>query len=302
MKIAIHGLGRMGMQLTHKLLKDGHEVIGHNRSPEPIDEAAGFGAIPAKTKQDVLQAFGKSRVIIWSMLPADVTASQLKEWLEVLPDDAILIDGANSDFRHTKELASFINKHEKNVTFLDVGVSGGVWGLKRGFCMMVGGDESAYHHLKTVFDSLAAPGGIHNHFGANGSGHYVKMAHNAIEYGIMESLAEGYRLLREGEYPDIDLVKAGDTWQHGSVITSWLNELTRDALRDNPTLEGIDGYVAENGEARWALEDAKSRDIPMPAIRAAMDVRLASQIGDTNFSTKLLAAMRNKFGGHALNK
>lgn len=305
MTIAIHGLGRMGMQIARKLAEGGHQVIAHNRSPEPIEEAAGYGAIAAATKEDVLQAFGDSGepVVIWLMLPAEVTESELKAWAGIVPAGSTLVDGGNSDFRRTRQHAELVTA--KDIRFLDIGTSGGVWGLQRGFCMMAGGDRAGYDELEPVLDTLAAPSGAHAFFGADGSygnGHYVKMVHNAIEYGMMQSLAEGYRLLREGDYPDTDLARAGDVWQHSSVITSWLNELTRDAIKENPTLEGIDGYVAENGEARWTLEAAKAKDIPMPAIQAAFDVRLASQQGETNFATKLLAAMRNKFGGHELNK
>lgn len=300
MKLAIHGLGRMGGQIARKLAEGGHQTIAHNRSPEPINEAASHGAIAAHTKADVLTAFGDDPVVIWLMLPAAVAEAELQAWLELVPAGSLIIDGGNSDFRHTREHAALVAA--KNVEFLDIGTSGGVWGLQRGFCMMAGGDSAAYERLKPVLDTLAAPTGAYDYFGPAGNGHYVKMVHNAIEYGMMQSLAEGYRLLREGAYPNTDLAKAGEVWQHSSVITSWLNELTRDAIRENPTLEGIDGFVAENGEARWTLEVAKDKGIPMPAIQAAFDVRLASQQGEVNFATKLLAAIRNKFGGHELNK
>lgn len=301
MKIAIHGLGRMGMQIARKLAADGHQVIAHNRSPEKITEAAGYGAIAAPDKQDVLAAFGSDQAVVWLMLPAEVTEAELRAWLDIVPPNSVLIDGGNSDFRRSREHAEIVGQHPSQVTFMDIGTSGGVWGLERGFCMMAGGDQAAYQAMLPVLDSLAAPSGAHAHFGPAGNGHYVKMVHNAIEYGMMESLAEGYRMLREGAYPETDLAKAGDVWQHSSVITSWLNELCRDALRESPQLEGISGYVAENGEARWTLEVAKEQGIALPAIQAAMDVRLASQQGKTDFSTKLLAAMRNKFGGHNLN-
>jgi 6-phosphogluconate dehydrogenase len=156
--------------------------------------------------------------------------------------------------------------------------------------------------VEPVFKTLALPTGAYHYFGESGSGHYVKMVHNAIEYGIMESLAEGYRMLKEGPIKGLDLAAAGEVWQHGSVVTSWLNELSRQALAESPELSGVDGYVAESGEARWTLETAKELGIPLPAIQASFDVRLASQTGETNFATKLLSAMRNKFGGHAINK
>lgn len=301
MKIAVHGLGRMGMQIARKLSEAGHEVIAVNRSQGPVDEAVGYGAIAGGDKASVVAQFGDERVAIWVMLPADIVDAQVDEWLAVVPEGSIIIDGGNSDYRLTRQLNEVIKA--KGCVLVDCGTSGGVWGYQNGFSMMVGGDDSsAVDALKPVFETLAAPEGAYFHFGPSGSGHFVKMTHNAIEYGMMQSLAEGYRMLKEGPYDSIDLAAAGDVWQHHSVVTSWLNELTRDALRENPTLEGIDGFVAESGEARWALETAKELSIPMPSIQASFDVRLASQQGETNFATKLLAAMRNKFGGHELNK
>jgi 6-phosphogluconate dehydrogenase len=299
MKIIVQGLGRMGMQIAQKIAESEHTVIAHNRSTDKIDHAAEFGAVPAYDKQTALQALDGERAIVWIMLPATIVDDQVDEWLALLPDDSIIIDGGNSDYRLTQKLAAKI--HDAGKVMLDVGTSGGVWGYQNGFSMMCGGDEAAFAVVEPILQVLAAPEGAYHYFGPAGSGHFVKMTHNAIEYGMMQSLAEGYRVLKEGPYEQIDLAAAGDVWQHHSVVTSWLNELTRDALRENPTLEGIDGFVAESGEARWTLETAKDRNIPMPSIQAAFDVRLASQQGETNFATKLLAAMRNKFGGHELN-
>lgn len=301
MKIAIQGLGRMGMQIARKLSESDHQVVAHNRSREPIDEAVSYGAMPAYDKQAVIEFFGGEQVVLWIMLPAETVDTQVEEWLSTVPKGSILIDGGNSDYRLTRKLAQKVAK--AGSALLDVGTSGGVWGYQNGFSMMVGGDDTAaFQALEPALKTLAAPDGAYAHFGTNGAGHYVKMVHNAVEYGMMESLAEGYRMLKEGPYDKLDLAAAGEVWQHHSVITSWLNQLSRDALRENPTLEGIDGYVAESGEARWALETANERGIPMPSIQAAFDVRLASQQGEVNFATKLLAAMRNKFGGHELNK
>lgn len=301
MKIAVHGLGRMGMQIARKLSEDGHSVIAHNRSREPIDEAVGYGAKPAYTKEEVLAAFGTEQVVLWIMVPADVVDEQLDEWLKLLPKGSIIIDGGNSDFRLTKQRNERVK--QAGMTLIDSGTSGGVWGYQNGFSMMVGCDDTAaVTAVASAFASLAKPSGAYHHFGPSGSGHYVKMVHNAIEYGMMESLAEGYRMLHDGVYSGLDLAAAGEVWQHHSVITSWLNELSRDALRENPELEGIDGFVAESGEARWTLEVAKDMGIPLPAIQTSFDVRVASQKGETNFATKLLAAMRNKFGGHDINK
>lgn len=301
MKIAIHGLGRMGMQIARKLAENGHTVIAHNRSPEPIAEAAGYGAIAANTKDEVIAAFGSDQVVLWIMLPADIVDAQVDEWLALVPKGSIIIDGGNSDFRKTKQLNQVILAAGSQL--LDVGTSGGVWGYQNGFSMMAGGDDkTAFATVEPALKTLAAPEGAYFHFGPSGSGHFVKMTHNAIEYGMMESLAEGYRMLKEGPYQGLDLAAAGDVWQHHSVVTSWLNELSQSELAKNPELEGIDGFVAESGEARWTLEAAKDQGIPLPSIQAAFDVRLASQKGETNFATKLLAAMRNAFGGHELNK
>jgi 6-phosphogluconate dehydrogenase len=299
MKIAISGLGRMGGQIAQKLAEGGHEVVAHNRSREPIDEAVTHGAVAAYEKSDVVSAFDGQPVVLWIMIPADVIESELDAWLDVLPTGSIIIDGGNSDYRGDKERADKVTA--KGSTLLDIGTSGGVWGYENGFSMMVGGDRAAYDTVVPALDTLGTPRGGHQFFSTHGSGHYVKMVHNAIEYGMMESLAEGYRMLKEGPYSDIDLAKAGDIWQQSSVVTSWLNDLTRQALHENPNLDGIEGIVAESGEARWTLETAKELGIPLPAIQTSFDVRLASQKGDITFATKLLAAMRNKFGGHNID-
>jgi 6-phosphogluconate dehydrogenase len=303
MKIIIQGLGRMGMQIARKLAESQeHTVIAHNRSHEPIEEAARYGAVAAFTKAEAIAKFDEGeQVIIWVMLPAEIVDKHMEEWLQLVPKGSILVDGGNSDFRLTKALNEKVKTAHCNL--VDVGTSGGVWGYQNGFSMMCGSDDAAaFKSVEPVLQTLATPEGAYHHFGPSGAGHFVKMTHNAIEYGMMESLAEGYRVLKDGPYKDLDLAAAGEVWQHHSVITSWLNELCRDALKENPELDGIEGYVAESGEARWTLEIAQKADIPLQAIQAAFDVRLASQKGDTNFATKLLAAMRNKFGGHTINK
>jgi 6-phosphogluconate dehydrogenase len=306
MKIAVSGLGRMGAQIARKLQAAGHTVIAHNRSRGPVEEMAALGLTPAYSKEEVIAAFNRVGIsnsepmVIWLMVPAEVVSTELAEWLKLVPTGSILINGGNSDFRDTKKHAEIVGA--AGSILMDVGTSGGIWGEKNGFSMMVGGERSVYEKIEPALRSLAAPEGAYHFFGPAGAGHYVKMTHNAIEYGMMESLAEGYRLLQEGPYDNLDLAAAGEVWQHHSVVTSWLNELSRDALRANPKLEGIDGYVAETGEARWALEVAKERNIDVPSIRAAFDVRLASQQGQITFTTKLLAAIRNAFGGHKLNK
>lgn len=274
LKVAVIGLGKMGSQVLRKLEENGTEAIGWSRSIGSRDEVV-------KMNPDVL----------WFMLPAETVETELENWGKLLPN-AILVDAGNSDYRKTKT----------RPRVMDVGTSGGVWGYQNGFAMMVGGEEGKYKIIEPILKILAEPYGAYHYFGPSGAGHYVKMVHNAIEYGMMQSLAEGYRLLKEGPYKNIDLISAGDVWQHRSVITSWLNELTRDALKENPTLEGVDGFVAESGEAKWALETSKAFKIETPAIQAAFDVRLRSQKGEVNFATRLLAMMRNAFGGHKINQ
>lgn len=300
MKVAVAGLGRMGMQIARKLAENGHEVVAHNRSKEPVDEAVTYGAQAAYSKEDVVKAFDGEQLVLWLMIPADVIEEELDTWLSIVPKGSILIDGGNTDFRNTQKNSEKVAA--AGSVLLDCGTSGGVWGYQNGFSMMIGGDEAAFKTIESIFKTLSLPSGAYDHFGPSGAGHYVKMVHNAVEYGMMESLAEGYRILREGPYSSIDLAAAGEVWQHGSVVVSWLNDLTRQALVEDAELTGIDGYVAESGEARWTLEVAKERNIAMPAIQASFDVRLASQKGEVNYATKLLAAMRNKFGGHKINK
>lgn len=305
MKIAISGLGRMGQQIAEKLVQDGHQVVAHNRSPEKVDQAKSYGAVPAYDKQAVVDAFDGQPVTLWIMIPSNVIEAEIDDWLAVLPKGSIIIDGGNSDYRGDQ--ARYDRVAAAGSQLLDIGTSGGVWGITNGFSMMVGGDKPAFEAIEPALQTLAQPRGGYQFFGPSGSGHYVKMVHNAIEYGMMQSLAEGYRMLKEGPYKELDLAQAGDVWQQSSVVTSWLNDLTRQALHENPQMDNIDGVVAESGEARWTLETADQLGIPMPAIQASFDVRLASQKpdaatnGDINYATKLLAAMRNKFGGHNID-
>jgi 6-phosphogluconate dehydrogenase len=299
MKIAIVGLGKMGSQIARKLYEGGHTVIAHNRSSGLVDEMKSLGMIGVYTKEEVISSFGNDQVIIWLMITSEVVDSELEVWLNLIPKGSIIIDGGNSKWSDSKRRARVVA--ERGSMFLDIGTSGGIWGYKNGFAMMIGGDGNTFEQIKPVLETLKNPEGMYGHFGESGSGHYVKMVHNAIEYGMMESLAEGYQLLKEGPYKNLDLYKAGEVWQHHSVVTSWLNELTRDIMKENPNQEGISGFVAESGEARWALEVAKEFNIETKAIQTSFDVRLDSQKGKVNFATKVLASMRNAFGGHKIN-
>lgn len=299
MRIIVSGLGRMGSQIARKLAENDHQVVANNRSREPIDEAVKHGAAAGYTKGDAVKAFGGEPVVVWMMLPAAIIDSEIEGWLQIVPAGSIIVDGGNSHFKLDKERGEKIIA--AGSSFVDVGTSGGVWGYENGFSLMAGGDQTAFKTIEPALKTLSQPRGGYHYFGAHGAGHFVKMVHNAIEYGMMESLAEGYRVLKEGPYENLDLAAAGQVWQQSSVVTSWLNQLAQEALAENPQLEGISGEVSETGEARWTLELAKEKAIPMPSIQASFDVRLASQKGEVNFATKLLAAIRNKFGGHDLN-
>ncbi|MFA5750733.1 MAG: decarboxylating 6-phosphogluconate dehydrogenase [Candidatus Paceibacterota bacterium] len=298
MKIVISGLGKMGKQIAKKLHENNHDVFTHNRSIEAINEMKDFGINGSQDKSSVITFFGSDMVILWIMIPQDALDNEIKEWIKVLPKGSIIIDGGNSDFRITrdrgKKLASL------GYSFIDIGTSGGIWGYKNGFSMMIGGEKEVFQKIEPIIEALSKPNGGYQYFGESGSGHFVKMVHNAIEYGMMQSLAEGFHLLKEGPYK-IDLALAGDVWQSGSVIASWLNGLMAEGLKENPELKGIEGIVAESGEAKWALETAKEYNIPMPSISSSFDVRIKSQSGRVNFATKLLALTRNAFGGHKIN-
>ncbi len=300
MKLVMVGLGKMGAQLANRLIEKGHSVVAFDPNEAAVQTAVGFGAEAANGRADAIHKFVNEPVVVWLMIPAQFIASEVTAWLEELPEGSILIDGGNTDFRITKQNALLASA--KRVTFVDVGVSGGVLGTENGFSMMVGGSSESYQQLVPILDALSSPRGGHAFFGEPGSGHYVKMVHNAIEYGMMESLAEGYRMLKEGPFEHLDLAEAGAVWQKASVIESTLNSLASEILHEDKELNDADGYVAASGEAEWTLQVAKERSIDLPAIQAAVDVRRNSQDGETSYTTKLLAELRNKFGGHKINK
>jgi 6-phosphogluconate dehydrogenase len=299
MKLGVIGLGKMGKQVVQRLLKDQHEVVVISSKPETLELAKSWGAVIASDMADLVKKLGDDPVV-WIMIPSDAVENEMSKIIDLMPHGGTIVDGGNSDYRETRRRAGLAK--ERGVTLIDSGTSGGVLGLENGFSIMVGGDKPTVDRLAPAFTSLAAAGGW-GYFGPAGAGHFVKMVHNAIEYGMMESLVEGYRVLKEsGDYPNLNLAQVSGVWEHGSVVESLLNKLSGQVLRENPTLDGIDGYVNATGEAQWTLERAKEANIPMPAIQAAMDVRQASQQGQVTFATKLLAAQRNAFGGHNLNK
>lgn len=300
MRIGFIGLGKMGGQIVTKLIAAGHEVVAHDPNREAVNAMAAIGAIAADNRQDLIQKTGEDAVI-WLMIPSDFVDDEINALLEHMPAGATLIDGGNSNFTLSVERARLCADH--GISFIDVGTSGGIMGLTNGFSMMVGGDTEKVEAIAPLLEVLAQPHGGYKHFGPAGSGHFVKMVHNGIEYGMMQAYAEGYHLLKQNhQFPNLDLAAVAHVWQQGSIIDSSLNGLIENVYHDNPNLDGVDGYVADSGEGRWTLQQANANGIDMPVLREAIVVRTKSQNGDTSYATKLLASMRNAFGGHAVNK
>jgi 6-phosphogluconate dehydrogenase len=297
MDIAIIGLGRMGGNMVRRLMQDGHRVVAHNRSRGPIDELAAEGAVPAYELEDVVKQLQPPRAI-WLMVPAGQPVDdQIAALLPMIDKGDIIIDGGNS--RYTDTIVRHDRLKEQGIHFLDAGTSGGVWGLQVGYCMMVGGPDEAVKVVEPALKSLAPEGG-YLHIGPSGSGHFVKMIHNGIEYGMMQAYAEGFEILEKSRY-DIDLRAVADLWMHGSVVRSWLLELAERAFAEDPHLESIKGFVNDSGEGRWTVFESIDLDVAAPTIYMALAMRFLSRQDDT-FANKVLAALRNQFGGHAVVK
>ena len=296
MRIGFIGLGRMGANMCRRLMQDGHQIVAYNRSPEKTQELATEGAEPSFSIAELVAKLEKPR-IVWIMVPAgDATEAQIAELMAHLEPGDTIVDGGNTNFhddvRRHAELA------KQGVQYVDAGVSGGIWGLKVGFCLMVGGDRAAVTPLEPAFVSLAPEGG-YIHAGPPGAGHYVKMIHNGIEYGMMQAYAEGFEILHASEY-DLDLAAIADNWMHGSVVRSWLLELLGLAYKgQGQDLEHLKGWVADSGEGRWTVQEAIDRDVPAPVITIALQTRFRSR-QDDSYGAKVLAALRNEFGGHAV--
>jgi 6-phosphogluconate dehydrogenase len=291
------GLGRMGSGLTRRLLRDGHRVVAYDRSPETIKAVATDGAEPADTLEQLRDKLAPPRTV-WVMVPSGAPTQEAIDRLAGLlePGD-VLIDGGNSNFHDSVARAQALAG--KGVSFLDVGTSGGVWGLKEGFCLMVGGPGDAFAHAEPVFRSLAAEGG-YAHLGPSGAGHHAKMIHNGIEYGLLQAYAEGFEILHASDY-DFDLAKVAELWRHGSVIRSWLLDLTASAFAKDPELAGFRGWVEDSGEGRWAVQEALDKEVPAPVINLSLIMRLRSRVEDS-YAGKLISALRNEFGGHAVHR
>ena len=285
MQLGMVGLGRMGAGMTERLTQGGHDVKTYDPN---VDSTAGSLA-------ELVQQVESPRHV-WLMIPAgEITENAFRELLALLePGDAI-IDGGNSNFRDSQRRAR--EAGERNLFFLDAGVSGGIWGLREGFAIMVGGDGEPVGRLGPIFESLAPEGG-YGHVGPSGAGHFVKMVHNGIEYGLMQAYAEGFDLMQASEF-DLDLHAVAELWRHGSVVRSWLLDLLARALEEDPSLEGIRGYVEDSGEGRWTVEQAIEHAVPLHVITAALYARFASR-EDESFAAKVNAALRNQFGGHAV--
>ena len=298
MRVGMVGLGRMGGNMTRRLLATGHEVVAHDVSGDAVQVLVGHGAAGAADLDRLLEQLEPPRAV-WLMLPAGpVTQDALDRLADGLSPADVVIDGGNA--RWTESVARSEALAARDVDFCDAGVSGGVWGLENGYGLMVGGAEHVVARLRPLFESLAPEGGF-VHVGPAGSGHFAKMVHNGIEYGLMQAYGEGFALLAAAEEFGIDqakLTEVAEAWRHGTVIRSWLLDLAALALADE-SFESVQGYVDDSGEGRWTVEEAVRRGVPAPAITAALFERFASR--DPNlFSNRLLAALRGQFGGHAL--
>ena len=298
MEIGLYGLGRMGGNMVTRLARGGHRVIAGNRSPEPVQEAVAHGAVGAKSVEDMIRQLKPPRVL-WAMVPAgEPTDHALDDFARYASKGDVLVDGGNSNFRDSIRRA--VKYEAMGLRFLDVGVSGGIWGLANGYCMMVGGPADAVAIAKPALDTLAPPNGW-AHFGKNGAGHFVKMVHNGIEYGMMQAYGEGFELLHASEF-QLDLRMVSQVWLQGSVVRSWLLELAERAFaEDGSDLSGIKGWVEDSGEGRWTVIEGVNHGVPMTAIAHSLFARFVSR-QDDSYAMKVAAALRNQFGGHALKK
>ncbi len=301
MQIAIIGLGKMGANMARRLLRNGHEVVGMNKSSEITERlAAEEGLVPSFSLTDAVLKLNAPRVA-WVMVPSgDPTEKVISELGLLLKAGDIIIDGDNSNYKDSMRRAK--NLAEKEISFVDVGTSGGIWGLAEGYSMMVGGSEEAVSAIRPVLESLApAPNKGWGHVGPSGSGHFSKMVHNGIEYGLMQAYAEGFEILKAREDFSLDLHQVAEIWRYGSVVRSWLLDLTAAALEQDQQLSDIRGWVADSGEGRWTVFESIDLDVPAPVITLALQMRFVSRQNES-FAAKLLAAMRNQFGGHAVKK
>lgn len=300
MELAMVGLGKMGGFMTERLLRGGHRVVAYDRTASVVQGLVSKGATGADSLEKMVAQLKAPR-IVWLMVPSGAPVDQMiEQLLPRLAEGDTIIDGGNSYYKDTIRRGAALA--QKKINFVDSGTSGGVWGLQEGYSMMIGGEADLIKRISPIFQTLApGPDKGWGRVGPTGSGHFVKMVHNGIEYAIMQGYAEGMDLLRHKKEFGLDLLQIGKIWQYGSVIRSWLLDLTVDALSKNPTLEGIAGYVTDSGEGRWTVIEGVELGVALPAISSALENRFRSQDPEP-FANKLLAMMRNEFGGHAVKK
>ncbi len=297
MKIAMIGLGRMGMNMAKRLLKNGHQVVAYNRSPEKIDQLVEEGALGAYSLSEVVENLSSPR-IVWLMLPAGQTVDDyINKLKDLLSPGDIIIDGGNTYYKDDIRRANLLD--ETGIKFVDAGVSGGIWGLQIGYCLMVGGDKETFQHLEPIFKSLAPEEG-YLYCGDTGAGHFVKMVHNGIEYGMMQAYGEGFEILEASDYADsFNYAQIAHLWNQGSVIRSWLLELAEEAFKKDAKLDDIQGYVEDSGEGRWTIQQALETGVPAQVITLSLLRRFRSRQEDP-FTDRVLAALRHEFGGHTV--
>jgi 6-phosphogluconate dehydrogenase len=296
MQLGFVGLGRMGGNMVHRLALGGHEVVAFNRSPGPVQEAVKNGAVGATSLQDLVDELRPPRHI-WLMLPAGgVTDQYLDQLMDVCQSGDLFVDGANSKWKDTMVRAERCKA--RGFEFVDCGTSGGIWGLQVGYSIMAGGSPEAFARVEPAVKTLAPEDG-YALMGPNGAGHFVKMVHNGVEYGMMQAYAEGFQILEKSAY-GLDLLKIGKVWQHGSVVRSWLLDLMVNALERDPKLDGLEGWVDDSGEGRWTIEAAIEENVPATVIAFSLFSRFYSR-DPNSFSWRVLAALRNEFGGHAVH-
>jgi 6-phosphogluconate dehydrogenase len=292
------GLGRMGANMTTRLIRGGHRVIVFDRDAAAVATSAKGGATGATSLSDLVSRLTPPRAI-WVMVPAgDPTESTVQSLAQLLARGDAIIDGGNSNYKDGMRRGRSLG--EKGIQFVDAGTSGGIWGLKEGYSLMIGGDTATVTRLRPIFETLApAPNQGWGHVGPTGAGHFVKMIHNGIEYGMMQAFAEGFSIMGHKREFSLDVAQIAEIWRYGSVVRSWLLDLAALALKDNPTLEGIAPYVSDSGEGRWTVAEAIDLDVPAPVITQSLIERLRSRDTDS-YADKMLAALRNQFGGHAI--
>jgi len=294
MQCGMIGLGRMGGNMARRLLRGGHDVVVSNRSQEPVEELKSEGAVGASSVKDLVEKLEAPRAV-WISLPSgEVTENTLDQLKSLLTHGDVIVDSGNSFYKDT--LRRGVQLEESGLDLLDQGTSSGIWGLENGFCLMIGGVRASFERLEPAFKTLAPPDG-YLHTGSSGSGHFVKMVHNGIEYGMLEAYGEGFEILKSSNFESLDLAAISHLWNQGSVVRSWLLELAESAFRKDPALASIRGYVEDSGEGRWTVLESLERNVPAPVLALSLMMRFRSR-QDESFSAKVIAALRNEFGGH----